>query len=125
MNIFRRFSLINFPRKITMKKSIFDIQLVNWPMLGYINAKNSTNGGKFDNWAKDIVNFKTWKLTKSLSYKVTFVAIKIASAIKLVMIKPTKTNDVSRGRRSNKILIMVGSEDKHLSVHGSFPVGIT
>ncbi|KAL4556297.1 hypothetical protein LXL04_038944 [Taraxacum kok-saghyz] len=37
-----------------MEKGIFDIKLMNWPVAGYDDAKNRTDGGWFDNRTESI-----------------------------------------------------------------------
>lgn len=48
------------------------------------NAENSENDSMFDNITEGVIKVKTWLLRETLSYKPTFITIKVTLAIKFV-----------------------------------------
>lgn len=69
-----------------MKKSIFNIKLIDGLVFGSGNAKNSANSSRLDNRAESLIIVKVRLLRKSLSNKTTFVTIKFFIIVKLVAI---------------------------------------
>ncbi|KAL4590438.1 hypothetical protein LXL04_003367 [Taraxacum kok-saghyz] len=110
--------------EVTVKESIFDIQLMYRPVPRYRNGKNCAYRSGFDDRTKGVVKIQPWLLGKTLCHKATFVAVKFSMRVKLMAIKPQTTNDVGIGRRRNQIPCVIGVKSIHFRVHGSFPIRV-
>lgn len=126
MNVPMRLLHVDLLIKIIVKKSIFDIQLVNEPVFGYVNAQDDTNGGGFESMIEIVIKIKARLLRESLCNQATFVAINIAFCVILMAIEPVTSNNVCfRRRRRIKIPCLVGLKRKHFIVHSRFLVRVT
>lgn len=63
-------------RKSTMLKFIFDILLVDWPVVRESNGENNTNGSWFDDWAESFIKIHTLLLRETSEDPTFFVALK-------------------------------------------------
>lgn len=107
-----------------MKKSIFDIKLVNWLVFRDGYAINSTNGSWFYDRVERIIKIKNMLLRETLSNKATFIALQTTTIFKLVTIHPTKTHKISMHKFWDKTTCMVSVQDRHFIIHSCAPVRI-
>jgi hypothetical protein len=85
---------VDFFGKIAIKKGIFDIELMYWPLLGDSERKNDMNGGGFYYGAKSLVKIDAGLLGETSDHPASFMASKRAIRIMLVAEDPFAGDDV-------------------------------
>ena len=71
-----------------MKKSVFDIKLMDGPKRRDGDAKYSTNSAGFDNWRESLIIIDAVLLRVTTTYPSSFVACKTSIGIKFVSKNP-------------------------------------
>ena len=74
--------------KVTMKKGVLDIQLMNWPSMGDGDAEYNADRSRFDNRTKSLVVVNTRLLGESTYDPPGLVPSKTAISAKLVLEDP-------------------------------------
>src|ERR1044072_1988436 len=69
INKARRLFHVNCLSEMTMKKSIFDIQLMKLPTMKNNKRQNKTNSSCFDNRTESEGLIKSWNLPETLSHQ--------------------------------------------------------
>jgi hypothetical protein len=78
-----------------MKKSIFNIELVDGLVRRNNNAKNCMNGVRLTNWRKGFIVVKTLLLRITTAYPSNFIASKTTIGMKLLTKIPFTRNNIS------------------------------
>ena len=60
--------------KLSVKESVLDVRLVDWPGVGGGKAENNSDGGRFDNRAKCLSIVNTGLLSESTHNPTSFVS---------------------------------------------------
>jgi hypothetical protein len=121
INKVRGLLTIDFFIESTMKKSVFNVKLMNGPVIGESKRKNNTDGGMFDNRAKSFIKINTWLLGKTPNYPSSLVASKGTIRMKLMAKNPFATDNVSIWRRRNKSPGVITLKSIKFLLHGLTP----
>lgn len=112
---------INFFCKITMKKCIVDIHLINLPLLSRNKTKNGTDSVHFDNRRKCLIKVFTFDLMVPLYNKLRFLSFYCAIRFILNLIHPKTTKSFFTRREITDIPHVFMFECIYLSTHSIIP----
>lgn len=85
-----------------MKKSIFNIKLMNRPRRGNSKTKNNTNSAWFNNRRKSLIKVNTMLLGETTTHPTSFVTSESAIGMKFMTKNPFARNNVNTRRFGNK-----------------------
>ena len=88
INITGRLRTINSLLEITMKKCIFDIQLMYWPRVRGCKTENHMDSGWFHDRTEGLVVIQTFLLSETPDNPPSFIASQRAICVKLVAKDP-------------------------------------
>src|ERR1044072_7978535 len=102
INKARRMFHVNCLNEMTMKKSIFDIQLMKLPTMKNSKRQDKTNSSCFDNRTESEGIIKSWNLRETLSHQRRLYALNCAITFELGTKDPLATNDIGSRRARNQ-----------------------
>ena len=125
MNITLWLLHVNFLLKVTMKKSIGNIQLPNRPVKADSNAQNQSDSSRFYNWTKCFCEINSRLLMKSLGYQSCLVSGYCTITVKFQFINPFTPYQIEVIRRRNKNPCLLFLQSIKLSIHCLAPIWIS
>jgi len=111
--------------KMTMKKSILDIQLMNRPMMRGCNTQNCPDCSWFNNRTEYLIIVNAMVLRESLNNPTSFVASKGTIRMTLMLENPLSCHDISTRRPRNKTPSTIVNQDLKLICHSYSPIRIS
>jgi hypothetical protein len=90
--------IVYFLHKMVVEKSIFDVELLNRPILRQGKREHGMNGGSFDHRAESLVKIDAMLLSESTHNPSSFMTSKRAVRVIFVAKEPFSTNVVCIGR---------------------------
>jgi hypothetical protein len=89
-----RLLTIDLPSKVSMKKRIGDIHLVNWPATRDRKLQHGANRARFNNRSKGLGEVDAGTLTETADHPTSLVALKGTIGVSLVPKDPLATDDI-------------------------------
>jgi len=111
--------------KMTMKKSILDIQLMNRPMTRGCNTQNCPDCSWFNNRTESLIIVNAMLLRKSPNHPTSFVTSKRTIRMILMLENPLSCHDISTRRPRNKTPSTIVNQGLKLICHSCSPIRIS
>jgi hypothetical protein len=89
---------VDFFGKIAVKKGVFDVELMDGPILRHGERENNTDGGWFDDGAESLIEVNARLLCETTNDPTCLVTSKRSIGIEFVTKNPFATDDVGTGR---------------------------
>jgi len=125
INKTRRLLTIDCLIKMTMKKSILDLQLMNRPMTRGYNTQNYTDYSWFNNRTESLIIVNAMLLRKSPNHPTSFVTSKRTIKMILMLENPLSCHDISTRRPRNKTPSTIVNQGLKLICHSCSPIRIS
>lgn len=106
-----------------MEKDIFDIKLMDMPIVKNRDVKDNVNSDRFNDMIEYVIKAKTWLEWEAMRNKPSFVVTQAYVAVKHVIIQPTVANNVGLQRFWDNISCVIGYESILFKVHISHQLG--
>lgn len=108
----------------SMEERVFDIQLMNGPIIVEGDGEDGAYCSRLDDWAEGLGVVDAGLLGKSTEYPTSLVPRERAVGVELVAKNPLAGDDVGFRRTRNKTPRVVGGEGAKLVEHSSTPIWI-
>jgi hypothetical protein len=116
---------VDFFRKVAVKKGVFDVELMDGPILRHGEGENNTDGGWFDDRAESLVEVNARLLCETTNDPTCLVTSKRSIGIEFVTKNPFATDDVGAGRGRDESPGLVLEKSIIFVLHGLAPGRIT
>jgi hypothetical protein len=116
--------VVDFFGKIAMKKGVFDVELMNRPILRHNERENDADGGWFDNGTESLVEVNARLLCETMNDPACLGTSKRSIRIEFVTENPFATYDVGTGRGRDESPGLVLDKSVIFFLHGLAPGGI-
>src|SRR6185437_6972778 len=120
-----RLLAINCLIKMTMEKSILDIQLMNRPVARGCNTQNCPDGTWFNNRTECLIIINAMLLRESPNNPTSFVTSKGTIRMILMLENPLSCHNISTGGPRNKTPSTIVNQGLKLICHSCSPAGIS
>jgi hypothetical protein len=105
-----------------MEEGVLHIKLVDRPILGVSQSKDSADSSWLDDGAESLVVINSGVLGEPTKDLASFVSIQRAVGVELVLEYPLPSDHVSLGRSRNQIPSVIVQEGSILFFHGPAPM---
>ena len=117
----RRLLTIDGFIKGAMKKSIFDIELMNKPGRRNSKTENNSNGAGFNNWRESLIIINPRLLRKTPTEPTSLITCKRAIRMKFVLKDPLAGDDIGTWWFGNERPCIVLKKHVEFVAHGRVP----
>lgn len=117
----RLMQINSFP-KVTVKKFILYIKLVNMPMSRNKNAQNNAYGIRLNNQIESLSIVNTMLLTTFVGYTTIFVVRKRSIWMKFITKQPYRYDHINPMRARYKCLSLISDQSIILIMHNLMPI---
>jgi hypothetical protein len=107
-----------------MEEGVLDIKLVNGPVPGVSQSKDSTNGGGLDDGTECLVVIHSGALCEATKNPPRFVSVKGAIGMELVPKNPLSSNNVGLNWALDKIPGLICIKSSTFFFHCLAPIGV-
>jgi hypothetical protein len=109
---------------MTVKKSIFYVELMNMPVLRYGKREDNANSGSFYNRTERLIKVDARLLSEPTHHPSSFMTSERSVRVIFVAKDPFATNNVGTGRGRDKSPCIVCHKSVILLLHGKTPGGV-
>jgi hypothetical protein len=111
--------------KMTVKKSVLHVELVNGPRLRGSNAEDDANRGRFDNWTESLVVVDAVLLGEAPHNPTCLMPSKGSISIIFMLENPLAGDDIGTGWSRNQAPCTIVDESLKLLRHSRAPLRVS
>lgn len=111
-------------RKMAMKKSVFNVELMDWPRLRNSKTKNTIDGSRFDNRTKSLTKINVKLLMKTTNNPTSFITSERSIRMELMAKNPFAIDDVGTIGFGNEMPGVVANKSLIFHKHRLVPIRV-